>query len=196
MDPVTHPPPAGGYGSAPPSARFGPAPEAESGGARRSLRPFITVGLILVSISTMVLLAVVLVRQYIGAAKTAEVRGNLATIAQDAAAAHEAERRVCPSASLAVPASDSNIRLRQKYQSMPQEWRVDQEKNAGFSCLHFEMSTIQHYQYRYEATASSFTAGGRGMNGRDVYSDFTWSGHVEGGRLVIAPEITEKKIEE
>lgn len=193
-EPLAHPPPAGGYGAAPPSTRFGPAPE--SGGPRRSLKPFIIVGLVVASVSTVLVLFVVGIRRYVAVAKTAEVRIALARMAKDAAAAHEPAHRVCPSASFPVPLEGSMIRA-SGYQSQGQEWLVDQAKNAGFACLGFEMTMPQYFQYRYDATDSSFTARGRGdLNGNGVFSDFTWSGHVQGGKLVIATEVTEKDTEE
>ena len=196
QEPVRHPEPAGGYGSAPPSRGYGPAPRSEYEGPRRSLTPFITVGLVVATLSTGLVLAVVGVRRYIASAKTAEVRTELAEIAKDAAAAYEPAHRVCPSASLPVPV---NLRADgpSKYQSMHSEWMVDEARNAGFACLRFEMTSIQYYQYRYDATLSSFTAQGRGdLNGNGVSSDFTWSGHVEGGRLVIDRKITENVAED
>jgi hypothetical protein len=194
---VTHSPPAGGYGSAPPSARFGPAPEAESGdGSRGSLHPLITAAIVVTTLSTALVLVVAGCRRYIGLAKTAEVRNNLALIAKDAAAAYEPAHRVCPSASQPVPATLSTGRA-SKYMSQHAEWAVDEAKGAGFACLGFEMTSIQYYQYRYDATPSSFTAGGRGdLNGNGVFSDFTWSGHVEAGRLVIDRKVTENVAED
>ena len=197
---MTHPPPAGGLGAArasPPSTRFGPVPEAEGGGGpRRSLQPFITAGIVVATLATALLLVVVGCRRYIGLAKSAEVRNNLAVIAKDAVAAYEPAHRVCPSASQPVPAALSAGRP-SKYQSMHSEWVVDEAKGAGFACLGFEMTSMQYYQYRYEATPSSFTAGGRGdLNGNGVYSDFTWSGHVEGGRLVADRTVSEYEAED
>lgn len=197
-DPVTHPPPPGGYGGAPPSTRFGPAPapESDGGGPRRSLGPFITVGVILTCLSTVLVLVVVGVRRYIASAKTAEVRSSLAEMTKNAATAYEPAHRMCPSTRLPVPAEESWIRGHY-YQSTRAEWLVDEPSNAGFACLHFELSMPQYFQYRYEATPSSFTARGRGdLNGDGVFSDFAWSGHVEKGRLVVARSLTEKNTEE
>lgn len=55
----------------------------------------------------------------------------------------------------------------------------------------------QSYQYRYEATPSSFLAGGRGdLNGDGKFSDFTLEGRVEAGRLRLSPQISETDPEE
>jgi hypothetical protein len=72
--------PAGGLGSGPPSKRFGPATEEEtaalSGRAapRRSLKPFITIALVVATLSTLVVLGIVGVRRYTAVANTAEVK--------------------------------------------------------------------------------------------------------------------------
>jgi hypothetical protein len=184
-------PPPGGYGAAPPSARFGPAPEITSE-PRASYTALVTVGLIVVSLSTIVVVAIVGMRRYIGRARTAEVRVALTDIGKHAVAAHEATRRVCPSASLPVPAEESAILGARKYMSTRSEWRVDEAKNAGFACLDFEVTHMQYYQYRYDATDASFVARGRGdLDGNRVLSDFSFSGKVKDGRLVLAPELTE-----
>jgi hypothetical protein len=192
--PVTRPPPPGGYGAAPPSVRFGPAPDADV--PRRSLAPFISAALIVASLASVLVLVVLGCRRYIAVAKTAEVRLALAEIAKDAAAAHEATHRLCPSASLPVPAADATISGR-KYQSARADWLVDARDNAGFACLGYEINGIQYFQYGYDATPSSFTARGRGdLNGDGVFSEFTWTGKIVNGKVVIAPSITEKDIEE
>jgi hypothetical protein len=201
-EPLTHRPPPGGHGSGPQSARFGPAPEIEAeiaspGGVRRSLKPFITVALIVTTLSSVLLLLVVSLRRYVAVAKTAEVRNALAEIAKDAAMAHEPAHRVCPSATVAVPADASAIRGARKYQSRGDEWLVDKPSNAGFACLQFEMTRMQYFQYRYDASPSAFTARARGdLDGDGVFSDFMWSGYVGGDKLVIDRQITEKDAEE
>jgi hypothetical protein len=190
----TDDPPPGGYGAGPPSKRFGPEPEVESPG--RSAAPIITAALVVATLASVLVLVVLGCRRYIAVAKTAEVRVALADIAKHAAAAHEPTHRVCPSASLPVPATDAAISGR-KYQSTSSEWVVDAKTNAGFACLGYELPGIQYFQYRYDATPSSFTARGRGdLDGNGVFSDFTWSGHVVGDRLVIADAITETNTEE
>jgi type II secretory pathway pseudopilin PulG len=55
----------------------------------------------------------------------------------------------------------------------------------------------QQYQYRYEATATSFLAGGRGdLDGDGVLSNFTARGEVRDGRLMLSPSIEEIDPEE
>jgi hypothetical protein len=182
-------PPPGGYGAAPPSARFGPAPELTSE-PRASSTALVTVGLVVVSLSTIVVLAIVGMRRYIARARTAEVRVALTEIGKHAVAVHEATRRVCPSASFPVPADE--WALRGEYLAMRSEWRFDEAKNAGFACLDFEMHRPQYYQYRYDATDASFIARGRGVvDGDGAVSSFSFSGEVKSGRLVLAPKLTE-----
>ena len=189
---MTHPPPPGGYGSGPQSKRFGPGWHEPEGvvGPRRSLKPFITVAIVVVSLSTLLVIAVLGLRRYIRVAKTAEAQNSLAEIAKDAVAAHAPAHRICPSATQPVPLEQKWISGK-KYQSTHAEWRVDEEKNAGFACLGFERVAPQYYQYRYEATPSSFVARGYGdLNADGVFSEYTWSGHVVGDRLVIDPSVT------
>ncbi|HSO32774.1 MAG TPA: hypothetical protein VLT33_09660, partial [Labilithrix sp.] len=144
--PATLPPPAGGYGAAPPSARFGPTDEPRA--PRRDLTPFLTAAAILVSLSSVLVLVVLGCRRYVAVARTAEVRRELSQIASDAAAAHERDHRMCPSASALVPPDDAWISGR-KYQSQRSDWTVDAPSNAGFACLGYEMTSIQYFQYGY-----------------------------------------------
>lgn len=185
--------PPGGYGSGPSSRHFGPT--LEESGPRRSLGPFVTAVAMIVGVSTILLLVVVGCRRYIAVAKTAEVRQGLSTIAVDAAAVYERDRRVCPSATLPVP-TDAQF-SGDKYQSINADWATDAPQNAGFACLGFAMDRMQYFQYRYEATPSSFVARGRGdLDRNGVFSEFSWTGKVVAGHVVIAPGITEKNADE
>jgi hypothetical protein len=161
-------------------------------------------------VGTLGVLGALGVRTYRLNAKSSEVRNALAQIAQNASIAYEREDpvpglaeptaaatgRVCPAASLPVPAQASAISGK-RYQSSRAEWEVDKARNAGFSCLRFELSAPQKYQYRYEATPSSFLAGGRGdLDGDGRFSDFTLQGRVEAGRLLLSPQFSETDPEE
>jgi len=163
-------------------------------------------GLVVTMVGTLGVLAALGMRKYMVGAKLAEAKNTLGQIAKDASTAYEREdpvlapgpttKRVCPSASLPVPAQVSAISGK-KYQSSPAEWEVDKARNAGFSCLRFELFAPQKYQYRYEATPTSFLAGGRGdVDGDNRFSDFTVQGRVEDGVLRVSPTISETDPEE
>ena len=142
-------------------------------------------------------LATFFIRKYMRGSTTSEVRNSLGQMAKDAATTYEERasevppgRRLCPSASLPVPTATSMIRGR-FYQSTRAEWEVDKPIDAGFACLHFSMMQPQYYQYRYEATPTSFLAGGRGdLNGDGRLSDFTAKGAVVDSHLVVEPSIS------
>lgn len=164
--------------------------------------------LVLVAIvGVLAVLGVYGTRKYIANAKTAEARNTLGMIGRSAVTAYEDEgitpdddakiaHRICPSASAPVPASKAMVSGK-KYQSTPGEWTTDAKKNAGFSCLKFEMSQPQYFQYEYEATATSFVARAHGdLNGNGIYSTFELRGQVVGDKLVVAPSITEIDPEE
>jgi len=153
-------------------------------------------------------LAIAGVRKYLAAAKSAEARSSLSEIAMDASSAYEREdldpttlalvtNRICPSASVPVPASDSMV-SGMKYQAAPGEWDAD-GTTAGFGCLKFEMYSPQYYQYNYQATGKgsrvgdSWTATARGdMDGDGTFSTFSIGGHVlSKGVLVNDPTVKE-----
>jgi type IV pilus assembly protein PilA len=144
-------------------------------------------------------------RKYIANAKTAEAKNSLGQIAKDAVTAYEGEalspdgnvkRRLCPSASAPVPA-DRNAVSGKKYQSSAAEWQKDLDKNAGFACLKFEMSSPQYFQYEYEASDTGFVVRAHGdLNGNGVFSTFEIKGQLVDGRIVLAPTIEETDPEE
>lgn len=200
-------PPAGGYGKGRPSA-FGPQEAAlpPSPGPLRRFLGFALPGAMAVAVlGSLVLLAVHDLHRRVGTSKQAEVKNSIGQMAKDAVVAYEgqdmsraatAERRLCASATRAVPADVSSIRGK-KYQSSQGDWEVDKGRDAGFACLRFEITSPQYYQYRYEATAESFVAGGRGdLNGDGRLSDFRLQGRVEGGLLLVDPHILETDPEE
>ena len=198
-------PPAGGFGGRVTSAADGqpaefglvPSPTPPKSGAGRALA--VTVGTVRSAIVLVIVLgglALYGVRTYLSGAKSSEVKNTLGQLAKDAAVAYERDARLCPSASRPVPADVSQIRGR-KYPSREADWDVDRPRNAGFACLDFSMTVPQYYQYRYEATATSFLAGGRGdLDGDGDLSNFTLSGEVRDGRLVLSPSIEESDPEE
>ena len=142
-------------------------------------------------------LAIYGVRKYIASAKTVEARNSVAQIARDAATAYEDHAKLCPSASLAVPASVLKVRGH-KYQSAASEWDADKATNAGFACLKFSMIAPQYYSYGYTAHGTSkpgdgFEARANGdLTGDGVTSEFKLAGKINAsGTLDLAPAIAE-----
>lgn len=155
----------------------------------------IAVGVVLVAvIGVFAALGIYGVRKYIANAKQAEARNTLAQLAKDASAVYERTGRLCPSASSPVPAT---IPHANKYLSTPGDWAVDKAARAGFACLHFSLADPQYYQYDYKSTPSGFTVIARGdLDGDGVLSRFELQGHVIGGKLSVAPNITTTNPEE
>jgi type IV pilus assembly protein PilA len=174
-----------------------PPPEAVKSEARRAAT--VTVGIVgsaIVILGTLGVVGVLVGRKYLAGPKTAEAKNTLGTIARAAAAAYERDGSLCPSASQPVPGDVSLLRGR-KYQSRNDDWEVDRPRAAGFACLGFSMDQPQYYQYRYEATATSFLANARGdLDGDGDLSNFTTTGEVRDGRLVVSPSIEETDPEE
>jgi type IV pilus assembly protein PilA len=158
------------------------------------------VGIVFV-IGIMSVLAISGTRKYIANAKQAEARNSLGQIARDAVAAYEMEdplatgaapiHKLCKSASHPVPASMSSVRG-VKYMASPGEWTSD-PKDAGFTCLKFEMMTPQYYAYDYKASKTGFKALASGdLNGDGHASHFEIEGQITPGDIVtIAPSILE-----
>jgi type IV pilus assembly protein PilA len=155
--------------------------------------------LLIVLIGTLALLAVTGMRKYIGAAKAAEAVNGVGMIARDGKAAYDDTGELCASASRPVPATIADVKGK-KYMSTPSDWDADKATNAGFSCLKFEMSYPQYYQYDYQFTGSpsratagdSFRAIAHGdLNGDGVESEFTLSGSIVGKSVVLDPKPTE-----
>jgi len=138
-------------------------------------------------------LAYVGVRKFIGAAKTAEAVNNVNQMAMDVDRAFAADKTLCDSASLPVPASMSAV-TGKKYMSAPSDWELDKVKHAGFDCIGFSMMDPQYYQYDYKKIdPTHFTAFARGdLDGNGVTSEFSRSGRVAGGLLVMDAAITQK----
>ena len=149
----------------------------------------VVLGVLVVVGGVLGVLAVYGVRKYIANAKTAEARATLGSIAQDAVQAYEGStpRRLCPSASAAVPANPSMIRGHY-YRAPPTEWKTDSARDAGFACLKFEMTSPQYFQYDYKATATGFVATAHGdLNGDGKLSTFELTGQIVGDKLIVAP---------
>jgi type IV pilus assembly protein PilA len=172
-------------------------PEAVKSEARRAAAVTVgTVGSAIVILGTLGVVGALLGRKYLARPPTAEASNVIREIATAAAVAYERNGRLCPSASQPVPVSVAMLRGK-KYQSAKGDWEVDKPRNAGFACLDFEVNAPQYYQYRYEATATSFLANARGdLDGDGDLSNFTIRGEVKDGRVVVSPSIEEDDPEE
>jgi hypothetical protein len=208
-------PPAGGFGdrlppaAGPPAQGFGfapPPPAPRTGVARSIVTVLTTVAVSILMLGAFGVLGMVGLRKYLSGAKSCEVRNTLGQLAKDATAAYEGSqpapaategrRRVCPSASRPVPTDTSSIRGK-TYTSSASEWEIDKPADAGFACLGFALTQPQFYQYRYEATPTSFLAVGRGdLNADGRLSMFALRGTVEDGHIVLAPSLEESDPEE
>lgn len=153
----------------------------------------ILIGVAFAALPVFAVLGVYGVRKYIEGAKTGEARNTLAQIANDAAAGFERDgkKRLCPSASKAVPADRTRVSGK-KYLSHHSEWQVDARNDAGFACLGFELRAPAYFQYEYESTPSAFVVRAHGdLNGDGVFSTFEIKGGVESGHVVIDHDIRE-----
>ncbi len=145
-------------------------------------------------IGILAVLAIFGVRKYIAAAKQVEARNSMGTIGMRAAAAYERDRKLCASASAPVP---EGVPHGMKFQSAATDWTRDEGLKAGFSCLQFEMSMPQYYQYNYQSTGSSFIASARGdLNADNNVSLFQLRGDVVGDAVQVASSIEETSPEE
>jgi type IV pilus assembly protein PilA len=153
--------------------------------------------IVVVIIGILAALAIYGVSQYVTNAKTAEARTAVGRIGKDALSAFEGEEMVgsvltlggsvgtskslCASASALVPSAlmpEGN-----KYQSAPNEWRVDgDEMRQGFSCLSFSMDQAILFQYGY---SSSIAAGAGGTAAADGQIFLAWGQAELGGGLKV-----------
>ena len=147
-------------------------------------------------VGTLVVVLRVVLAKYLVTAMTAEQKNSLGQMAKDATIAYEREipggtRGVCASASLPIPRDTASIRGR-KYQSTAAEWRVDEERDAGFACLRFEVTSPRYYQYRYDATPTAVTMTAHAdLDGDGRLSTTILRGEVRAGRLMVEPSMEE-----
>ena len=108
-------------------------------------------------------LAIYGVRRYLTNAKTGEAKQNLGRLVKDAIAAYEREsmdgdllsagssvpsvHKLCASAGAAVPAT---VPKGSKIQVNPADWAAG-DKETGWACLKFSVSSPVYYQYSYAA---------------------------------------------
>lgn len=169
---------------------MGPAPPPQRSGMPGWLiGVLVAVGLLVVMVSVMAMLAWYGVRKYLAASKTAEALNGVGMIARDAESSYAANGTLCKSATSPVPASMMAV-AGHKYMSNPSDWTHD-PADTGFTCIGYEMSYPQYYQYDYERTASdSFVAYARGdLDGNGVTSEFSDRGDVVSGTVVVDPSV-------
>ena len=169
---------------------MGPAPPPQRSGMPGWLvGVLVAVALLVFMLGVMGILAWYGVRKYIAASKTAEALNGVGMIARDAESSYAADGVLCKSATSPVPSSIAAVAGR-KYMSNPSEWTRD-PADTGFTCLSYEMSYPQYYQYDYERTApDSFVAYARGdLDGNGVTSEFSERGDVVSGTVVVDPSV-------
>ncbi|MBX3205408.1 MAG: hypothetical protein KF764_10085 [Labilithrix sp.] len=196
-------PPPGGFGAPQPygypqGQGAPPSPNKTSTGVIIAIVAGVVLLVLVGIVGVLAVLGIYGTRKYIANAKTAEARNAVSMMARDAVSAYEetddpsAEHELCPSARAPVPASIQDVSAR-KYMSSSADWSGD----PGFSCLGFEMSAPQYYQYDYKRIGAGFTAIARGdLNGDGVASSFELEGHVQGDTVVVASSIKETNPEE
>lgn len=162
----------------------------------------VVVGFIFVLVASLFALGAYSYSKFLRAAKSAEARMMVGTIAKDAAAAYDRDMALCPSASNPVPIDINDIKGT-KWTSAPSDWIVDKSSNSGFACLEFSMSDPQYYQYDYQSTGTSapgasFTAIAKGdLDGDGVQSLFTLEGRIVAGEVItVSPTVIETHPEE
>ena len=151
----SQPPPAGGFGAPQPHHHgYGPGaplpPKKTSTGVVIAIVAGVVLLVLVGIIGTLAVLGVYGTRRYIANAKRAEARASLGRLAMGAATAYEESDLadtsnvavLCPSARRPVPAALESVSGK-KYMSAASEWSED----PGFSCLRFEQSAPQYYQY-------------------------------------------------
>jgi type IV pilus assembly protein PilA len=143
----------------------------------------ISCGLALVTSSCM--------RGYLNAAKTAEARMEVGTMARSAAQAYDVEH-MDPLA----PGKPTTY-THSLCKSTSLEWTSDPPE-TGFTCLRFTIETPQYFMYSYSITGKgsddgdTYSAVAEGdLNGDGVTSKFEMTGKVSGGAVVSTPGIKE-----
>jgi hypothetical protein len=130
-------------------------------------------------------------KRYVGNAKTAEARHELARIGDAALAAYGRDGRICPSASRPIPErmpEDCRNGMTGIYTSRAADWTVDKGQNAGFACLGFEIQAPQYYRYEYLSTDRTFVARASSCMPELVTEGaFEIRGRIEDGKLVVGP---------
>lgn len=176
--------PAGGFGA----PRRGQREDVTHEPARPmpvGTRFFVLCGYVALAVVGTFIVTVIVVRfRYDRGTTTHEAMNTTGQIAKDVMVAYEKNGDLCPSSS-AVPAT---VRHGQKYQSSKNDWAAD----PGWSCLEFEMTAPQYYQYRYERRGDAFTITAIGdLDDDGVLATFVARGRVDPGshRLRIEPVI-------
>lgn len=136
------------------------------------------------------------VAEYIQKSIDVEAKNALRFIAKDMVAAYEREQlgpggksvvhKLCPSAK---PVPDALAKLSPQYASAEGDWM----KDAGWSCLKFEMSAPQRFQYEVKVDGGkSFVAYARRTTEQGLL-EFSYGGEVKNDAVVLWPEVREKR---
>lgn len=174
----------------------------KSGASTAVIVIVIVLGCIVVFGGILAVLAIFGVRSYLAAAKSAEAINGVGTIARMAESSYSEENpeTLCASATQPVPDSITMV-AGKKYQSTTVEWSRDAATNAGFSCLKFDMSMPQYYQYDYKTSGSAsrqapgdgFRAIAKGdLDGDGNASEFSLAGKIDPSKtLVLETTVTQ-----
>ncbi len=172
----------------------------------------LVIGVVVLIVGMLGIVAYAGMRRYIAASKTAEAMNDVGAISRAAGAAYEngepsafggaPTRRLCGSASNPVPASMTRV-SGVKYQSSLSDWD-DTTPYAGFSCLKFDITEPQYYQYDYRRTGTgsspgdSYKAIAHGdLDGDGVTSEFVLGGAIDAhGEVRAAAALTVTNREE
>jgi hypothetical protein len=137
------------------------------------------------------------VRKLVRTANTAEATNTVGELGRLNVDAHEIRGGTyCPSATSPVPAEVNFIRGT-AYESMSTEWTRDEQTNAGFWCLKFQMRVPQRFQYDYHSTGHTFEALAHGdLNGDGKLSRFRLIGTEAAGKPSLGTSIEQQDPEE
>jgi type IV pilus assembly protein PilA len=173
-------------------------------------------------IGILAVLAIFGVRKYLASAKSAEATNSIGAMNRGAVAAYEREsapaelavgtsasasHQLCNSNTAAVPAATPK---NNKYTSAAVDYHpVGEKPDTGWTCLRFELSEPQYYQYKYDkasastiatiatAPAGDWAAAAVGdLNGDDTKSNFVTGGKLESGRAITFTQVSVANPEE
>jgi type II secretory pathway pseudopilin PulG len=131
------------------------SPTVQSGAPKKSGMSVLMIIIIVVVIGIFVVVGIVGVmaalgiygtRRYVGEAKKAEGKMEVARLARGMASCAEADAGTLPASSPAVPATLAEV-AGKKYMSSPDDW-----KDPAFSCASFSLMSPQYFQYQWVST--------------------------------------------
>ncbi len=150
-------------------------------------------GLVVIGGGTLAAVGAFGARSYVAAAKAAEARSGVTTIAKSLAhAAGYEQPDGRPFKLTSLPPVPAVVPRGEKYMSNPAEW-------AAWNSINFSMSTPQRYQYEVRAAADGQSAEviARGdLNGDGVLAIFSLKVKVSSGVVNVASAIDETNPQE